>query len=302
MRIQTTFVAAIASLFLAAGVWAQEASEPKSESAKAHSPKFDDYIRIRKEAKNRPRSLETSVTRFEGNSDEGTPFFVDLIGVVHVGEQAYYESFNALFENYDAVLYELVAPKGTRIPKGGAIDEGLNPVAALQKGLQTMLDLEFQLDHIDYTKENFVHADMSPEEFLAKMTENEESFGKYFLRAIGQSFAQQNSGQLNEADLLLAMFASDPTIEMRRIMARQMRDIEGGMMIFRGKDGSTIITHRNQKVLDVLREELAAGKARIGIFYGAGHMPEMERQLADQFKTVRAGRYWMEAWNLKDRQ
>ena len=43
---------------------------------------------------------------------------VDLIGAVHVGEKAYYEALNKQFEDYDAVLYELVAPEGTRVPKG----------------------------------------------------------------------------------------------------------------------------------------------------------------------------------------
>ena len=181
------------------------------------------------------------------------------------------------------------------------MDEGLNPIAALQLGMKSILELEFQLDLVDYSKENFVHADMSPEEFLACMEENEESFGKYFLRTIGQSIAQQNSGEINQADLLLSVFADDPTLEIRRVMAKQMKDIEGGMMIFRGKNGSTIITHRNRKALEGLQEQLDAGKTKLAIFYGAGHMPEMQQQLFDEFKVQRAGRFWSEAWKLRKR-
>lgn len=270
-------------------------------AAKSKTDNFGDFIRIRVDGKKRPVALETSVTRYEGKNAKGETFFVDLVGVVHIGEPEYYKAFNGLFENYDAVLYELVAPKGTRIPKGGRMDEGLNPIAALQKGLQSILELEFQLDLIDYSKDNFVHADLSPDEFLECMTENEESFGKYFLRAIGQSMAQQNSGQLNQADLLLSVFADDPTLEFRRVMAKQMKDIEGGMMIFQGKNGSTIITHRNRRALDVLREQVDAGKTKLAIFYGAGHMPEMEHQLNDDFRVQRAGRFWAEAWKLRKR-
>ena len=41
--------------------------------------------------------------------------------------------------------------------------------ASAQQGLTRMLGLEFQLDRIDYTAPNFVHADMSPKEFEAAM-------------------------------------------------------------------------------------------------------------------------------------
>jgi hypothetical protein len=292
---------AILTLLTAAALGQDQASSPPVVPPKAkYSSEFSGYIRIRKDGKKRPVALETSITRFEGVNAQGQPVAVDLIGVVHVGEPEYYESLNLLFEGYDSVLYELVAPEGTRIPKGGRIDEGLNPIAALQNGLKSVLDLEFQLDHIDYTKQNFVHADMSPDEFLACMTENEESFGKYFLRAIGQSIAQQNSGQINQADLLLSVFADDPVIEMRRLMAKQMKDIEGGMLIFQGKNGSTIITHRNKKALSVLRKQVDAGKAKLAIFYGAGHMPEMQRQLAEDFQMRRGGRTWLVAWKLRE--
>ena len=68
---------------------------------------------------------------------------VDLVGAVHVGEKSYYAALNECFKKYDAVLYELVAPPGTRIPKGAK--PGAHPVAMLQNGLKDMLALEHQL-------------------------------------------------------------------------------------------------------------------------------------------------------------
>jgi hypothetical protein len=279
--------------------WAQD-SDPvdAKQSARLDAEEFEGYIRVRYDRRRKPIALETSVTRFEGKTAQGERVTVDLIGVVHIGESDYYEAFNQLFPKYDAVLYELVAPEGTRIPKGGRIDEGLNPLAALQNGLKSILDLEFQLDLVDYTSENLVHADMSPEEFLASMKENDESFAGYFLRAIGQGIAQQNSGQINEADLLMSVFADDPAVELRRVMARQMKDIESGMLIFQGRNGSTIITHRNRKALDVLRNQIDEGRRHLAIFYGAGHLPDMQRQLMEDFGMVRGGRFWMPAWKL----
>ena len=286
--------------------WSAVGAQDRSSAEAAAEPvleqdSMDGFIRVRKDGKFKPLALETSITRFEGKSASGTPVVVDLIGVVHIGEQAYYETLNQRFAEYDVVLYELVAPEGTRIPKGGRIDEGLNPVAALQKGMQALLELEFQLDHIDYMQDKLLHADMTPDEFLESMSKNDESFAKMFFRAIGQSIAMQNSGGLNNADLLMTLMSKDPTVRVRRLMADQIRDVEAGMVIFQGRNGSTIIHHRNAKALRILRQQLEAGKTKVGVFYGAGHMPDMLTHLESDFQMQRGGRVWLEAWNLRDR-
>ena len=55
--------------------------------------------------------------------------------------------------------------------------------------MKNVLKLEFQLDCIDYSVPNMVHADMSPEEFSQSMKDRGESFLKMFLRAMGQAMA-----------------------------------------------------------------------------------------------------------------
>jgi hypothetical protein len=71
------------------------------------------------------------------------------------------------------------------------------------------------------------------------------------------------------------------------------------MAIFRGKDGSTIIEHRNAKAMEVLKREIDAGKTRLSIFYGAGHLPDMQKRLLEDFQLKRAGRTWLTAWDLE---
>ena len=51
----------------------------------------------------------------------------------------------------------------------------------MQMGMKETLGLEFQLELIDYNRDNFTHADMSPEEFAESMVENDESLMKYGL-------------------------------------------------------------------------------------------------------------------------
>jgi hypothetical protein len=70
------------------------------------------------------------------------------------------------------------------------------------------------------------------------------------------------------------------------------------MAIFEGADGSTIITERNKKCFAVLQKEIDKGHKRIGVFYGAGHLPDMQQRLADDFGLKRAGETWLVAWDL----
>ncbi len=279
----------------------QESGKKESVKKKRPSP-AEDFMRVRRDSKGRPLAMETSITRYEAINEQGERITVDLIGVVHIGETDYYTKLNKRFEQYESLLYELVAPEGTVIPKGGRKSDGvsMNPVAALQKSMKSALALEFQLDHIDYTKKNFTHADMTPTEFGESMANNDESVSKYALRAIGQSMAMQGSGKGgSNASMLMMLFSRNKEIKMRQMFAEQMQQMEAGMVMFEGRDGSTIIDHRNAKCMSVLDKEIKSGKKNLAIFYGAGHLPDMERRLMSDFKMKRGGQNWLKAWDLK---
>ncbi|QEG23535.1 hypothetical protein [Mariniblastus fucicola] len=307
------FMASLMAAFFVSGLIAngqQETTKQKKETSKKtvqeeNSPNAR-FLRIRRDHKGRPVAMETSVVRYQTKNEDGETVIVDLIGAVHVGEKSYYETLNNQFEQYESLLYELVAPEGTVIPKGGRVDDesiSLNPVGGIQKGLKNLLDLEFQLEKIDYTKGNFVHADMTPTEFGESMKSNEESIGGYALKAMGQSMAMQASGKdTGTAGMIMALFSSDKSLRMRRVMAQQMIDMEAGLAMFEGKDGSTIINHRNAKCMEVLKEELASGKKKIAIFYGAGHLADMEKRLISDFQMNVGGQKWIPAWTLTKRK
>jgi hypothetical protein len=170
----------------------------------------------------------------------------------------------------------------------------------MQRGMQTMLELEFQLDRIDYTKPNFVHADMSPEEFSQSMKDKDESMLSMFFRMMGHGARQQaNNGGSGDAEMLFAMFSKDRSARLKRAMASQFENLEGQMVALEGKDGSTIITERNKKALQVLRRELDAGKKKVAIFYGAGHLNDMHQRLLGEFKLQKESERWLTAWSLE---
>lgn len=273
----------------------------RPEASESNQPAENKYVRILRTDgpetdDGHPKSLQTSICSFH-NAD-GTQQ-VDLIGAVHIGERSYYQELNRRFEDYDALLYELVAPEGTRVPKGGG--EPGSAVGYLQTGMTQMLGLDYQLKEVDYTPENFVHADMTPEEFSASMKRREESVVKMFFRSMGQSLVQQsqpeNRGQ--DARMVAAMLDSDREHALRVVLAEQFSNLDGATLVFGGPDGSTLITERNKKALRVLKRELAKGKKKIGIFYGAGHLEDMAERLEKEF-GMRAGKCdWLTAWNLQ---
>ena len=68
----------------------------------------------------------------------------------------------------------------------------------------------------------------------------------------------QSAGQGGDnLGLLMGMFSNNKELRMRRSFAKQIKDMESGMIMFQGKDGSTIIDHRNAKCMEVLKEEIA---------------------------------------------
>jgi hypothetical protein len=278
---------------LAATISWSMADEPAADDAA--EPK---YVRLERDAAGEPRALQTSVVHFSPSDGGQGNLVVDLVGAIHVGEKGYYEALNKRFEGYDVVLYELVAPDGTRVPMGGR--PSAHPVGLLQSALKDMLGLEHQLAAVDYTKENLVHADMSPEDFAKSMEERNESFMGMFFRMMGQAMAQQSSGKnrTSDFDLLAALFDRDRAGALKRVMAEQFADVDGMMRALDGPEGSTIITERNKVALAKLREQIAAGKKKIAIFYGAGHLGDMEKRLVADFQLKRTGQEWLDAWNL----
>lgn len=259
------------------------------------------FLRVRRDDAKQPVALETAVTRYVSKPGQEPSVQVDLIGAVHVGDGPYYDRLNELFRSYDVVLYELVAPEGTRVAAGQQ-RAGRNPVSFLQNIMKDVLKLEFQLDRIDYSRPNLVHADMSPAEFSQSMKDRGESFATLFFQLLADSMAVQarqgNEQAGSDLELLIALLAKDRTYRLKRIMAEQFETMEEQMSSLRGPQGSTLITERNKKALDVLRRQLQQGKRRIAIFFGAGHLSDMERRLLADFGLSKDSQRWLVAWSI----
>ena len=292
----------------------QQTDEKQSETPE------QEYVRIRKNERKLAVALETSVIHF-ADSKKYSEATVDLIGAIHLGEPAYYQQLNKLFETYDVLLFEAVMPEdavrrdlrpggGDGSHRKGLDDEvewteakvGLAAISVLQLGMKDALGMEFQLTGVDYSAQNFVHADMTAEEFEASMTARGESFSGMFLKEMGKSVAsQQESNPLAmNLDMMLSMLASDRLYRVRRIAAVQLAKAGEGDA-FAGFDGSsTIITERNKKCFEVMVRELKKGKKKVGIFYGAGHFADMEKRMVAEYGFKRKSEDWLVAWHLRN--
>ena len=74
---------------------------------------------------------------------------LEYVGAVHIGDNAYYEKLNDTFKQYDVLLYELVAPEGTKVERGRGTSNA-HPLGAMQNGIKTLLELEHQLEKVDF--------------------------------------------------------------------------------------------------------------------------------------------------------
>jgi hypothetical protein len=252
---------------------------------------------LSRDAKKQPKALETAIVSHVPRDCGRNGPTIDLIAAVHVADKSYYEELNRLFAKYDVVLYELVAPEGTRIPKGGGSGSN-HPISVMQNAMTEILALEFQLRGIDYTKGNLVHADMSPDQFAAAMRNRGDSFWTILARVMGHAFSSQNDSTLADARLLMALFDKNRAIALKRVLAEEFLNLDDSISAIEGPNGSAIVADRNKVALKVLRKQIDSGKQKIAVFYGAGHMPNFQERLRDEFGLVPISTRWLVAWSL----
>jgi len=251
-----------------------------------------DFIRMKSTSDGSPAALEVAIASYT----DGRGVRVDLVSAVHVADRGYFRELERRLAGYPVVLYELVGEPGSvQAPRGAAP----SMVGLLQGGMQNALGLAFQLEEIDYARDNMVHADMNAGEFARDMQDRGESLVGLLFRAWALSMAEQGAAPGQQADLLKVLLADDRQLALKRMMAEQLSGQVDLLERIAGPDGSALIEGRNERALDVLREQLDDGARRVAIFYGAGHMPDFAERLVADFGFEHVGSEWIEAWNLR---
>ena len=218
---------------------------------------------------------------------------VTLFGCVHVADRQFYEGMQQRFEACDALLYELIAEADLRpypdMPRG---DD--HWITMVQDGMGSGLLLHEQFECMDYRMDNFVHADMTDEEWseaLAAAGKNE--VGELFSTAPGD-VDRDAEAQQKPVDLVAAFRNGQGVSQLRIVMGRVLCSAEG-----QSKEPTVIIHGRNERCLEVLQQQLQAGKQRLGIFYGAAHLEHMEQRLLKDLGWRKVKEEWVNAWDCR---
>ena len=270
----------IFALLASTAVYAEQpAAEKKTE-----------FLRYQEDA-NGGGKLQTAIVTYKNDAGQT----VHLVAAVHIGEKGYYKDLNKTFEGYDALLYEMVKPKDAGPPQPGE-ERNNSIISVIQRFMKDALELHFQLDDVDYTKANFVHADLDWETFQKMEDEKGESIWGLMLQQMIHEMMNppKDQEEIGVGDLLNALSSPDRARQLKLLLGKQFGHIEEQMA---GFGGTVLITDRNKACFKVLRKELAAGKKNVGIFYGAGHMGDMEDRL-DLMGFHQTGIEWRTAWDM----
>ncbi|HEY8667194.1 MAG TPA: hypothetical protein VIL86_11030 [Tepidisphaeraceae bacterium] len=265
---------------------------PATRPAAADSEKF---LRFIDDGRHGGR-LETADVTYRN----GRGVTVHLIAAVHIADAAYYAGLAHTFEQFDPLLFEMVLPRGAKPPKPDPARSPRSTVGSIQKFLGDNLDLAYQLDGIDYTKSNFVHADMDVETYEDLSEQRGET---PLTLAMRNMLANMNNPELlaeqpSMGEVLLALVAPDRARRYKMILARQFGHIEASIAGLNGKNGTVILTERNKTALKALRQQIDAGKTNLALFYGAAHMPDLEEHLTKKMGFKKIKTEWRTAWDL----
>ena len=292
-------IGACGGVFLAgvllAGFAAQEKEGPKAGPKEEGATKFLRFVDLG----GGEGQLESAIATY-GRKD-GVE--VDLLSAVHVADAGYYATLQKRSEHYDCLLYEMIKPRDADPSPGEKSD---NLLSAFQRGLKNILGLEFQLDALDYRKKNFVHADLDPDTFFRLQREKGESVLSLLWKAMRKEMELEASGKgprsVGLLEILIAFGSEDSARALKMLLARQVEGMELIMAGFEeGKEdsGSVIVSERNKVVMKTVKKVLGEGKRRIGILYGGGHMPDLEKRLMGELGLEKRRTEWITAWDIR---
>lgn len=267
-------------------------------------------------------TLQASTVRYVN----GDGVVVDLVAAIHIAEPSFFQALDDSFADYDAVLYELVAPadmlapatqgSSARVLRGTSASRpatsrpttrrrpqrSLAWVGGLQKGMKDALKLSFQLEGIDYHRPNFIHADLDAETFQDLQQERGESMFTLMLNAMLKEMSNPGAGAAGPGlgDILMALRSPDRARSLKLLLARQFGKLDEQMAGMEGPNGSVILSERNKACLKVLRQQLAEGKNQnLAIFYGAAHLKGIEQVMTKELGFRQVGPpFWRVAWDM----
>lgn len=222
---------------------------------------------------------------------------IDLVGAIHIAQPDYYQRLQKRLDQSDLVLFEgVTARKSDEIATSGE-NKGV------YKRMADSLGLQVQNAGIDYKRSSFQRCDLSLEE-MVQILDQEILQGGPKAAAAAQAKAEFSelkhmlSGKSILTNLVMGLIGTSPLLREHVLLMT----VSSGLGNDTGKQLSPrlkqlILEDRNARVATDLRK-LAGSISRhrrIAIFYGAAHLPDLERRLRSMGYSPVSGPSWNSA-------
>jgi hypothetical protein len=275
--------------------------------------------------------LQIAVRKFVPAGKTGPTLW--LAGTSHVGEPQYYQALQKHLDAQTVVLFEGINADAhpRHVPKPGeppatatppptrpppAKDTSTNEAYSMQTELAKSLGLVFQLDAINYDRTNFLNSDLSAFDIQKLMIGDPDAepaapgekgissptFDMLLQVMDGTSFL----GSIFK--WVIKYIGSDPQMQAsaKFTLIEALGRMKGDFAAMRGLPPDmqhllkVLIEARNQNVIDDLKTEFTVVPANgsIAVFYGTGHMDDMERRVIQQLNYRPDGDIWFTAFSV----
>ncbi|MGC4046424.1 MAG: hypothetical protein QM758_21750 [Armatimonas sp.] len=291
----------------------------QAQNATPAAPKpisAEGYTRAIKNTSGQISGVQTAIRRL-APAKEGEPT-VYLVAVTHVGEKGYYGELQKLLDKQDLVLFEGVRPGKEDAAKDLATRKAESEKAqVLQRRLSKQLGVVFQLDGINYKHENFKNSDLSWDDLYAaaKQSGTDAQLGNLQAMLKGSAgpeagmtgtmmkqfldMAEQNPAIAQMFRQLIVTAVADPAA-----LQRMAASAGGGAASTKAApvviDQKVLIEARNKAVIEDFKKaspQLRSG-ASVALFYGAGHMNDLEQRLKTELGYKPAETRWLTAISM----
>lgn len=289
---------------------------PPVETLTAPEP----YVRVANTDSNRVE-LQIAARRFIPGR-RGQPV-VWLTGVSHIGESNYYAALQIHLGAQTLVLFEGIGGSGQESAtsrnenahaNNDARVEGMQSAGnrgSLQSSMAASLGLVFQLEAIDYRQANFRNSDLSIMQLRQLMTQAEVAAGKPSANESFDNLLELMAGNSWFDSLLQVAFrflGANPKLQAfgRLALIDLLGQLQGDPARLQGLPPEmkqlleVLLQRRNDKVIADLKSELPriGRHGSIAIFFGTGHMPDLETRLRHELKYRPAQEMWFRAFDV----
>ena len=213
-----------------------------------------------------------------------------LVGVAHIGSKEYYTEIQAVLDAQAVVLFEGVRPKGRPSTPPAPDPKAPKPIYQV---LSDAVGLDFQLFDINYNHPSWVNSDLTMDQL--------ESLNK-----------KGGGGKPTGFDSVEKML--DPNSPQTKMMAEYFKtappSIKEALKIFLVEklakvdtilastmDATTLnvlLGARNKSIEDVYEKTISVPDPpkSVAIFYGAAHMPDVQKAMAAKYGYKPAEQTW----------